>query len=471
MITAKKIVVIGSGVGGAAAAGLLAKEGHKVTVLESHPFSGGRCASMVKDGFKYDFGVHMFSRGERGPHGSVNRRLAGDLDWVTRDPACRVMGRAEFDFRLDIRPLLRQFGVARKLGVRAKNYIGAFRLMRSLLRGHDVEANDGVCLQDYVSRFTDDDMVHLFMNCLSQLYFALSYRQASAGEFICCFSRMFNETSFGYPAGGSGRIPESFLQALGRHGGSVRFGEGAARICIENGKVTGVETASGRHDADMVISSAGIVRTLDLAGRQHFPKEYVTRAKGLSYSNAYVTLKYALDRQVIPYPVVFHMPSLPPDRVFDYVEERRPPDDPYIFMPVPSNLDASLAPKDRQLVVAGTAAPAGAAPELCDAILDRVHAKVCELFPDLKKSIVWQLRSTRVDATELTSHAAGEAIGVGQTPGQVGALRPELATPVSGLWLVGADAGSRGIGTEMASGSALNLANRLGGGSGTAPMK
>ncbi len=457
--------------GGAAAAALLAKEGYQVTVLESHPFSGGRCASMVKDGFKYDFGVHMFSRGERGPHGRVNRRLAGNLAWVTRDPACRVMGRVEFDFRLDIRPLLRQFGVARKLGVRTKNYIGAFRLMRSLLSGRGVEANDAVSLQDYVSRFTDDDMVHLFMNCLSQLYFALSYRQASAGEFVWCFSHMFNDASFGYPAGGSGRIPGSFLQAFEKLGGSVRFGEATTRICIGNGKVMGVETASGHHDADVVISSAGIVRTLDLVGRQHFPNEYVTRAERLGYSNAYVTLKYALDRRVIPYAVVFHMPSLPPDRVFDYVEERRPPDDPYIFMPVPSNLDASLAPEGRQLVVAGTAAPAGATPELCDAILDRVHAKVCELFPDLKRSIVWQLRSTRLDATELTNHAAGEAIGMGQTPGQVGRLRPELATPVSGLWLVGADAGSRGIGTEMASGSALNLADRLMGVSGPAPVK
>jgi phytoene dehydrogenase-like protein len=468
---AKKIVVIGSGVGGAAAAALLVKEGHQVTVLESHPFSGGRCASMEKDGFKYDFGVHMFSRGARGPHGSVNHLVGGDLAWVTRDPACHVMGRVEFDFRLDIRPLLRQFGVARKLGVRARNYIGAFRLMRSLLGGRGVEANDHMCLQDYVSRFTDDDMVHLFINCLSQLYFALSYRQASAGEFIWCFSRMFNEASLGYPAGGSGRIPGSFLQASEKLGGSVRFREAAARIHIENGRVTGVETVSGRHDADVVISSAGIVRTLDLAGRQHFPAEYVTRAEGMSYSNAYVTLKYALDHRVIPYPVVFHMPSLPPDRVFDYVEERRPPDDPYIFMPVPSNLDPSLAPEGRQLVVAGTAAPAGATPELCDAILDRVHAKVCELFPGLRESIMWQLRSTRVDATALTHHLAGEAIGIGQTPGQAGALRPELATPVSGLWLVGADAGSRGIGTEMASGSALNLARRLGGGSGPAPVK
>ena len=468
---AKKVVVIGSGVGGAAVAALLAKEGHQITVLESHPFPGGRCASMEKDGFKYDFGVHMFSRGDKGPHGTVNRRVGGDLSWITRDPMCRVMGRVEFDFRINIRPLLRQFGVARKLGVRTKNYFGAFRLMRSLLSGHGVEANDKVSVQDYVSRFTDDDMVHLFMNCLSQLYFALSYRQASAGEFIWCFSRMFNDASIGYPAGASGRIPGSFVQALERHGGSVRYREAAARICIENGKVTGVETVSGRHAADVVISSAGIVRTLDLAGRDHFPKEYITRAEGLTYSNAYVTLKYALDHRVIPYPVVFHMPSLPPDRVFDYVDERKPPDDPYIFMPVPSNLDPNLAPNGRQLVVAGTAAPPGATPELCDAILDRVHAKVCDLFAGFKESIMWQLRSTRVDATELTSHAAGEAIGIGQTPGQVGALRPDLATPVSGLWLVGADAGSRGIGTEMPSGSALNLVDRLGRDAEPVPIK
>ncbi|MBM4445444.1 MAG: NAD(P)/FAD-dependent oxidoreductase [Chloroflexi bacterium] len=467
---AKKVVVIGSGVGGAAAAALLAKEGHQITLLESHHFPGGRCASMGKEGFTYDFGVHMFSRGNKGPHGTVNRRVGGDLAWITRDPACHVMGRVEFDFRLNIRPLLRQFSVARQLGVRPKNYIGAFRLMRSLLSGRGVEKNDGVCLQDYVSRFTNDDMVHLFMNCLSQLYFALSYRQSSAGEFIWCFSRMFNEASFGYPLGGSGRIPGSFLQALERHGGEVRLREPVAHICIENGKVTGVETASGRYDAELVISDAGIVRTLDLAGRQQFPEEDVKRAEGLSYSNAYVTLKYALDRRVIPYPVVFHMPSLPPERVFDYVEEKRPPDDPYIFMPVPSNIDPNLAPSGRQLVVAGTAAPAGATPELCDAILDRVHTKVCELFPGFKDSIMWQLRSTRVDATALTDHLAGEAIGIGQTPGQVGALRPELVTPVSGLWLVGADAGSRGIGTEMASGSALNLIHRLGDGSGPEPI-
>ena len=457
----RKAVVIGSGIGGCAVASLLAKAGCEVTLLEAHPFPGGRCASMEKQGFYHDFGVHMFSRGDRGPHGEVNRKLGGNLKWITRDPACRVLGRVELDFPLDIKPLMRQVNLARNLGVRAKSYVGAFRLIRSLLKGDDVEVNDQVCLQDYVSRFTDDEMIHLFINCLSQLFFALSYQEASAGEFTWCFSRMFNEACFGYPVGGSGEIPKSFLRGLERFGGKVYFNEPVVRICVENGMVRGVETASGDYPADIVISNSGILRTLDLAGREHFPGDYVRKAEQYRYSNSYVTVKYALERPVVPYPVVFYMPDLPPEKVFRYVEEKTVPENPYLFMPVPTNHDPDLSPNGKQLVIVGTAAPPEASGDLCAAILDRVHAKVCELFPDLEAAVVWQSRSTRTDAAELTGHRAGEAIGLAQIPGQVGRLRPELATPVTGLWLVGADVGARGIGTEMAAGSALRLADIL----------
>ena len=185
------------------------------------------------------------------------------------------------------------------------------------------------------------------------------------------------------------------------------------------------------------------------------------KAEQYRYSNSYVTVKYALERRVVPYPVVFHMPHLPADKVFEYMEEETVPQDPYLFMPVPANHDPSLAPDGKQLVIVGTAAPPAASGDLCSAILDRVHAKVCELYPDLEAAVLWQSRSTYNDAAELTGHRTGEAIGLAQTPGQVGRLRPEMATPVTGLWLVGADAGARGIGTEMAAASALRLADIL----------
>jgi phytoene dehydrogenase-like protein len=456
-----KAVVIGSGVGGSGCAALLAKAGFDVTLLEGQSFAGGRCASLEKEGFRYDFGVHMFSRGDKGPLGEINRRTGGDLRWVTHGWPCHIMGRMEFDFPLDINSLLRQFYLARKLGVKPRNYPGAFRLFLNLMGGKKTTENDDVILQDYVSKFTDDEVIHLFVNCISQLYFAQSYRQSSAGEFLWSFSHMFKGASFGYPVGAGGGIPGSYVKSTERLGGKALFDEEAVRIIVEGGRATGVETGKGTYPADVVISNAGMRNTVYLAGKEHFPEDYLGKAEGYGDSNAYVTIKYALDRKVIPYPVVFYMPHVAPDKVFDYIEKGEPPEEPYIFMPVPTNHDPRLAPEGKQLVIAGTAAPAGASDELCNAILDRVHAQVCEIFPDLESAMLWESRSTGADVRELTGHRAGECIGLAQVPGQVGKNRPGHTTPVDGLYLVGADAGARGIGTEMAAGSALSFAGML----------
>jgi hypothetical protein len=161
----KKVLVIGSGVGGLAAAALLAKRGIDVTAFEEHSFIGGRCSAYEKDGFKCDFGVHMFSRGDAGPHGEVARRVLADLKWIKRDPSCRVMGAAAFDFPLSISSLNRQIYLARKLKVNPAGYIGAFLLFLTLMRSQKVKQNDHLLLKDFVSRFTSDPSIHLFINC------------------------------------------------------------------------------------------------------------------------------------------------------------------------------------------------------------------------------------------------------------------------------------------------------------------
>jgi len=70
------VIVIGTGIGGSAAAGLLARAGLRVLALEKNPRLGGSCSFYEKRGFHVDWGTHMFSRGHRGPLGAVQRRLA-----------------------------------------------------------------------------------------------------------------------------------------------------------------------------------------------------------------------------------------------------------------------------------------------------------------------------------------------------------------------------------------------------------
>ena len=53
---AKKIIVIGSGFGGMAAALRLKAKGYKITLVEKHPDLGGRARVFKQEGFTFDGG-------------------------------------------------------------------------------------------------------------------------------------------------------------------------------------------------------------------------------------------------------------------------------------------------------------------------------------------------------------------------------------------------------------------------------
>ena len=51
----------------------------------------------------------------------------------------------------------------------------------------------------------------------------------------------------------------------------------------------------------------------------------------------------------------------------------------------------------------------------------------------------------------------GAGIGIGQDAGQAGIDRPSIKTPIEGLYIVGAEAGGEGVGTELAANSAIEF--------------
>ncbi|GAA1835993.1 phytoene desaturase family protein [Agromyces salentinus] len=105
----ERIVVIGGGIAGLAASALLARDGHRVTLLEARDELGGRAGSWSRGGFRFDTGPSWYLMPEVFDHFfRLFGTSAGEQLELTRlDPGYRVYGDGYAD-PIDIRASRRE---------------------------------------------------------------------------------------------------------------------------------------------------------------------------------------------------------------------------------------------------------------------------------------------------------------------------------------------------------------------------
>jgi phytoene desaturase len=88
----KSVVVVGGGIGGIATAGLLARDGYQVTLVEAHARLGGRAGLWEKDGFRFDTGPSWYLMPEVFDHWYKLMGTSADehLTLTKLDPGYRV---------------------------------------------------------------------------------------------------------------------------------------------------------------------------------------------------------------------------------------------------------------------------------------------------------------------------------------------------------------------------------------------
>lgn len=98
------VVVIGSGFGGLAAAGLLARSGREVLVCESHSQPGGVAHSFKRQGYEFDSGPSLLSGCSSpisaNPVRHLLNALGEDCEWVTYPGWRMVTPEGNFDFEV-----------------------------------------------------------------------------------------------------------------------------------------------------------------------------------------------------------------------------------------------------------------------------------------------------------------------------------------------------------------------------------
>ena len=165
------------------------------------------------------------------------------------------------------------------------------------------------------------------------------------------------------PRGGMGSVPALLAQAARTAGATIRTGMPVRRIIVANGRVIGVECASGEEFLSYtVISNADPKRTvLDLVGAKHFETGFAKRIHHLRSSGNAAKLHLALDglpeidgldRKDLEQRLVIAGDEDYVERAFNPAKYGEYSPEPVVEMTLPSCRDETLAPPGKHVISA-----------------------------------------------------------------------------------------------------------------------
>lgn len=281
-------IVIGSGIGGLAAAATLAKlYNRRVLVLERHFQPGGQTHSFMRHGrWHFDVGLHYV--GQMG-HGDTTRTVmdfltGGGVEWRRMPETLEKFTYPDLTFTVRADPqqymddlaalfpaergaLRRYFRDARK----AAFWYGFRQVANGFPAPLKFTARGAYALfgrharmttKEYLDRhFSDARLKALLVSQWPD--YGLPPAQSAFGGHGMIVTHYLKGAW--YPEGGAGRIAAGIIPEIERAGGYVRTGAKATRIMVENGVATGVAAnVDGGEEifhAPLVISDAGAVNT------------------------------------------------------------------------------------------------------------------------------------------------------------------------------------------------------------------
>jgi carotene isomerase len=375
-----EIIVIGSGIGGLCCAGLLARYGFEVVVLESHAIAGGAAHSFVRDGYHFDSGPSLYSGLSYSPSSNPLRQvldlLDEDCDWLTYDAwgvhlpegyyragvgadgFCEMLetmgkGQAIAQWR-DLQEKMRPLGEASvKLPLAAfREDLGAIftvgKYAKDLLPYLPYAPQLNQPFDKVMDRVIKDPFVR---NWLDLLCFMLSGLPASGtvcAEMAFMFAEWYRpEVLLDYPKGGSGAIVDALVRGLKKFGGSIKLNSHVEKILIENGQAKGVQLRNGEtiHAKRAVVSNASIWNTLALIDQQKLPRKtsrtFVKKRLKMKPCRSFMHLHLGIDAANLPKDIECHYLMVNDWQKGVTAEQN------VVAISIPSILDPSLAPEGK----------------------------------------------------------------------------------------------------------------------------
>ena len=364
-----KVVVIGGGFGGLAAAALLSSCGLSVHLLERNASLGGRARVWSKNGFRFDMGPSWYLMPDVFEH--FFHLCGEDVDDILPtkrlSPSYRVY-LAGNDTPVDMySDTVRDGATLDQICPGSSQSLAAYirtskshydRSLRSFIaRNADTffhymtlaTMRDGwglpvlVSMEKHLSKWFKNDTVRRFL--AYQTLFLGNAPKETPGVFSA-----MNYVDFAmgvhYPEGGIGAIVNAMEKLITRAGGMISTGADVISINVDGGKATSVTLADGRNiEADVLVANADIhhveTRLLPSASQSLTPPYWSNKRPAPSAAILYLGITGDAPK------LKHHTLLFPDDWDLSFSElfnGHSLPTDPSIYISCPSKSDSSVAP-------------------------------------------------------------------------------------------------------------------------------
>jgi phytoene dehydrogenase-like protein len=482
-------IVIGSGMGGMAAAAALSKVGQKVLLLEQHHTLGGLTHSFSRNGFSWDVGVHYLSGLAPGD------RARDLLDWLCDTPIELVSLGTIYDvlhigsaqplplsrpYEAQERDLKDRFPqdakaieawtAALREGLSATHKVFPTRAMPELA-GDVLDWWNRKDIKKWCLRTTKEVIDDLTDNPELAAVMAAQWGdhggRPSKASFAmhALISASYLISGSWYPVGGSAAFAKHIIPTITKNGGKACAGVRVEELIFEGEKVVGVRIDNGDEiRANAVISDIGVRETIEtLIHPDSGDEDWKSVIRSLPSGIANYTLFLGFEGDIEAagatkanhwiYPtgevdVVWATApdGTPPHMTASFGSLKNPEHEPG---PNQKHMGQLLAWADWDAVAKWAGQPSGTrGDDYADfkrRVEDNLMSQFEHYFPDLAKLVVYRELATPLSTVAFTGHSKGAFYGVDVTPDRVLCDGLRAKTPIPGLYLAGQDVVSPGI--------------------------
>ena len=324
------VIIIGAGIGGLTVAAYLSKVGIESVLVEKTKFAGGRCSTRMINGHPYEIGALYLG-------GGVFDQLRETFE--VEVPSVKIRCGVKINNHLVSFPVGPVTAIAlRRCGVSIPELIGMKYRSRYLSRPNTFEKFQS--MGEVFDFLTQNSVLRSFLHSTAGLSGVSPYRLPARYLDGKSSLAKYKSGNPEYIIGGNGKIPEFLLQIALQHS-LILYDTQVKRIAIEDDKIASVETTEGLLRGNMVVSNAGLRKTiLEFVANEFLPTDYLEKVKGLESTLQVVNIFLTFSR-AFKFPKGFAIFLMPYDidQEFQTLESGNFPGNSMYVLHVPSNVE------------------------------------------------------------------------------------------------------------------------------------